>query len=362
MIDTKSTTELVKDSLKEYVKPLTVGDTAYVESLSDELGRPLTFNDDFLAGKFLIIYFVSSLKEELINNELTLLREKENSLRELGANIVVISADANAEFNRQAKANLQLTFPVLADPAGVTFAGFGLERNGSIDLRVVVLSPDRRVRSFIDFPMETNIANLIRIQLKNAISIYETSLQSPHPPILIIPNVLTAKECDLLVKQFESKGDLIIGGQPTDNTQDYKFPVYDQNRQDRINHMIADKKIISFLEEKMLKLVNPMIKKAFSFDVQKREPFFILRYVKGRSGLAIGHRDNQMPATAHRRFAFTLNLSSGNYSGGNLTFKEYTNRGYDSSPGTAIVFSSSLLHEVEEITEGVRYCLITHLF
>ncbi len=112
----------------------------------------------------------------------------------------------------------------------------------------------------------------------------------------------------------------------------------------------------------MFKHVNPMIKKGFSFDVKKREPFYILRYTTKRKGLAIGHRDNLHQSTAHRRFAFTLNLSSGNYKGGDVKFREFSNRGYDASPGTAVIFSSSLLHEVEEVTEGVRYTLISHLF
>ena len=37
-------------------------------------------------------------------------------------------------------------------------------------------------------------------------------------------------------------------------------------------------------------------------------------------------------------------------------------RGYRAPAGTAMVFSSSLLHEVLETTKGVRYNLISHLF
>lgn len=362
MIEETSTTQLVKKPLKKYILPLQVGDSAYMENLSDEVGRSLNFNDDFLAGKYLILYFVADLVKKDIVRELKELESKKQELYSVGANIVVISGNTNSNDNRIAKENNNFTFPVVSDPSGVTFAGFGLEREGTVPLRAVVLSPDRRVRSILDSPTQSDITNSITNQMKNVVSIYETSLQVPHPPVLMIPNVLSADDCQILIKQFETKGELIIGGRPTDNTQDYKFPVYDQNRQDRLNHLIADRNILAMLEDRLFKKVNPMIKKCFAFDVQKREPFYILRYTTERNGLEIGHRDNMQPDTAHRKFAFTLNLSSGKYKGGNVKFKEFSDRGYDAPPGTAIIFSSSLLHEVEEVTEGIRYTLISHLF
>ena len=48
--------------------------------------------------------------------------------------------------------------------------------------------------------------------------------------------------------------------------------------------------------------------------------------------------------------------------GGEIVFKEFSPRGYRAPAGTAMVFSSSLLHEVLETTKGVRYNLISHLF
>ena len=50
------------------------------------------------------------------------------------------------------------------------------------------------------------------------------------------------------------------------------------------------------------------------------------------------------------------------YEGGEITFGEFSPKGYRVPAGTAMVFSSSLLHEVQETTSGVRYNLISHLF
>jgi predicted 2-oxoglutarate/Fe(II)-dependent dioxygenase YbiX len=66
-------------------------------------------------------------------------------------------------------------------------------------------------------------------------------------------------------------------------------------------------------------------------------------------------------ATAHRRFALSLNLND-DYEGGDVVFKEYNNVGYKGSAGAALIFSSALLHEVRETTRGVRYTLISHFF
>ena len=104
-----------------------------------------------------------------------------------------------------------------------------------------------------------------------------------------------------------------------------------------------------------------MIKKAFAFDVTRREDLHIARYEGERSGNEMGHRDNVSAATAYRRFALSMNLND-DYEGGEVVFREFSDDGYRGPPGSALIFSSSLLHEVLETTSGVRYTLISHLF
>lgn len=104
-----------------------------------------------------------------------------------------------------------------------------------------------------------------------------------------------------------------------------------------------------------------MVKKAFAFEVTRREDLHIARYVGPRSGNVMGHRDNVSAATAYRRFALSLNLND-DYEGGAVAFKEFSPHGYKAPAGSALVFSSALLHEVQETTQGVRYTLISHFF
>ena len=128
-----------------------------------------------------------------------------------------------------------------------------------------------------------------------------------------------------------------------------------------MNLFIRDQNTMSFIAERLATRVNPIIKKAFAFDVTQREELHIARYEGAREGMHIGHRDNITPSTANRRFAISVSLSD-DYEGGEICFKEFSSRGYRGPIGTATIFSSSVLHEVMETTKGIRYVLISHLY
>ena len=70
------------------------------------------------------------------------------------------------------------------------------------------------------------------------------------------------------------------------------------------------------------------------------------------------HRDNTTRGTAHRRFAVTINLNAEEYEGGELRFPEFGTETYRAPTGGAIVFASSLLHEVTLVTRGRRYVFL----
>jgi predicted 2-oxoglutarate/Fe(II)-dependent dioxygenase YbiX len=74
------------------------------------------------------------------------------------------------------------------------------------------------------------------------------------------------------------------------------------------------------------------------------------------------HRDNTTKGTAHRRFAMTLNLNTGDYDGGYLRFPEFGNQLYRPGVGEALIFSCSLLHEATPITKGRRFALLSFFY
>jgi predicted 2-oxoglutarate/Fe(II)-dependent dioxygenase YbiX len=86
------------------------------------------------------------------------------------------------------------------------------------------------------------------------------------------------------------------------------------------------------------------------------------RYEGARGGKLHGHRDNFDPSTAYRRFTMSVNLNTEEFEGGELRFPEYGDQRYRPDTGTAIVFSSSLLHEALNVTSGRRFVLLAFLF
>ena len=78
--------------------------------------------------------------------------------------------------------------------------------------------------------------------------------------------------------------------------------------------------------------------------------------------MRVARRRCRRNATAHRRFAMTLNLNSEDYSGGELTFPEFGGATYKPATGEAAVFSCSLLHEATDVERGPRYVLLAFFY
>jgi predicted 2-oxoglutarate/Fe(II)-dependent dioxygenase YbiX len=142
----------------------------------------------------------------------------------------------------------------------------------------------------------------------------------------------------------------------------YKIEVNDYGRVDRVDYVVQDAETTRFLDTRMARRVIPEIRKAFQYPVTKRERFHIARYEGARGGFQHGHRDNPTPELAHRRFALSLNLNADEYEGGALRFPEYGEQRYRAETGSALIFSSSLLHEVLEVISGHRFVLLSHFY
>lgn len=85
-------------------------------------------------------------------------------------------------------------------------------------------------------------------------------------------------------------------------------------------------------------------------------------YYGTEQGHFCAHRDDTTKGTAHRRFAVSLFLNSGEYRGGELRFPEFGSRSYSAPAGGAVVFSCSLLHEALPVLDGRRYMYLPFLY
>jgi len=91
-------------------------------SLQDQDGNTKSLND--FAGKWLVIYFYPKDDTPGCTVEACSLRDANDELIKLGANVVGVSKD-DEDSHRKFKAKHQLNFTLLSDPSGKTIEAFG---------------------------------------------------------------------------------------------------------------------------------------------------------------------------------------------------------------------------------------------
>ena len=91
-------------------------------SLKDQDGTVKTLQD--FAGKWLVLYFYPKDDTPGCTTEACSLRDANDELIELGANVVGISKD-DADSHRKFKAKHKLNFTLLSDPSGKTIETYG---------------------------------------------------------------------------------------------------------------------------------------------------------------------------------------------------------------------------------------------
>ena len=363
MADTRPTYQIASQSIRPYVQSLWPGALAMPFATRDEDGRSISLTDDHLSGHYLLLVFLSDPHSEQTISLLRSLADLEAQLGAANGTVIAISASSEAAHNKEMQRSTGFPWPVACDSSGAIFASYGLHKGNDQAARLVMVTPYRQVRTWFDLQEDaSSTLKTIMELLENTQAAEELRWSPPHAPVLIVPGVLSAEECGKLVESVEKDTPFLVrpprAGEVADN---FRMPVYEYDRQDRVDLIIKNRDTLAFLDERIFGRVTPMIKKAFAFDVTRREELHIARYVGKREGFQMGHTDNASPRGAHRRFALSMSLND-DYEGGGIAFEEFSPKAYRVPAGTAMVFSSSLLHEVQETTSGVRYNLISHLF
>jgi predicted 2-oxoglutarate/Fe(II)-dependent dioxygenase YbiX len=191
-------------------------------------------------------------------------------------------------------------------------------------------------------------------------------LSGPHPasayspaPILTLSHVFEPELCAHLIAQFERDG-----GKDTGFMQDQggrSVENFDGTWKRRRDLHLTDRPLIANLRARIGRRICPEIKKAFQMRPTRIERDLVARYDAETGGHFGPHRDDTGIAIAHRRFAVSINLNA-NFDGGEISFPEYSPQTFKPAPGTAVVFSASILHQVSRVTRGRRYVFLTFLF
>jgi predicted 2-oxoglutarate/Fe(II)-dependent dioxygenase YbiX len=180
-----------------------------------------------------------------------------------------------------------------------------------------------------------------------------------HAPVMIVPRILEPPLCRQLIDIYRADGGAVSGvmrerdGKTVGVIDDFKR---------RRDTNLKDDAVLNTLRHRVQTRLAPEIFKAFQFEATRIERYIVACYDAADGGYFRPHRDNTTSATAHRKFAVSINLNAEEFEGGDLRFPEYGPRTYRPPTGGAVVFSCSLLHEATPVTKGTRYAFLPFLF
>ncbi len=303
-------------------------------------------------GKPTVLLFCAS-------DEAGLLRRLVATLQEVEADRVAV-AGVKAEREQADSDNSswnEMPVPVFSDAEGKVRRAYRLQDVS----RSVLFVLDANLRVLDSFLVEGDEKDVQAVftTLNALVPVVEPTQIVGQAPVLLIPNVLEPKICEFLVTVWEKQGSKETGVEQSQADRRQETISADHKR--RRDHVVMEQQMLQLLSSTIGRRVMPEIQKSFAFRATRFEGFKIACYDAAAGGFFHAHRDNLSPATAHRRFALTLNLNGG-YEGGFLRFPEYGPYLYRPERGAALVFSCSHLHEVTAVTQGKRFTLLSFLF
>lgn len=176
-----------------------------------------------------------------------------------------------------------------------------------------------------------------------------------HAPVLIVPRVIEPALCAELIAMHRD-GQPIQGGL-IDESDDAMSQFVNKDYRSTRQVSLTDAALKGRVEDRIRRRLAPEMFRALRYRVGEIESYFVTAYDAAEAGRFRVHRDD-LPPLQRRQFTFAINLNAEDYEGGDLRFPEYCTETYRAPTGGAIVFASSLLHEVTLLTRGRRYGMV----
>ena len=271
-----------------------------------------------------------------------------------------VSVDADDE-RLQRVADMRPGMRYLWDADRSISALYGaLAEHGSYRPYTYVLDPSLRVMLALPMtqPAQDHVATL-RNLLEQLRPLPAAHRARPQAPVLVVPRVFEPGLCKALIEHYEARGGNDSGFMRDEGGK--TVVIVDHKHKRRRDCDIVDDHLIRACRVRVHARLVPEVRKAFQFEATRMERYIVSCYDAAESGHFNPHRDNTTLGTAHRRFAVSLFLNTGDYEGGLLRFPEYGNALYSAPLGGAVVFSCSLLHEATTVTKGRRYMFVPFL-
>lgn len=253
---------------------------------------------------------------------------------------------------------VQAAFPkhrVFLDETGELFGAFGARGATGLKPQWLLLDPDLRMLR------RGGVRQIDRLQ--EAVALLDpvdahAGMTRPAP-VLIVPRVITRALCEALVDEYQRvpvnrSGYMVQVDGKTVGARDDRY-------KRRFDARIENKDLIRSLQDQIRMRLFDQIYKAYGFMPTRIERYIVACYRGDDRGFFSAHRDNTTAATAHRRFAVTINLTD-DYDGGTVSFPEFGPQEYRAPRGGALVFGCGLLHQANPVTRGERYATLPFLY
>ncbi len=236
---------------------------------------------------------------------------------------------------------------VLLDRANELGRAFGA--NGPL---AIVVDASGRVAALLPAPAPGGVAAwATRLYMASTPAVVQAKA-----PVLLLERVAEPALCETLVEYWRRSNKVAsMVGCESGNTVNTDV----KRRQDV---QLEQPGLFMKLRDCLVRRVVPVIAQAFHARIMVIETPIIGCYDAASGGWFRRHRDNTSRHTAHRQFALSLNLNADDdYDGGELRFPEFGRQLYRPAAGGALIFSSSLVHEVVPVTRGRRLGVFTFL-
>lgn len=223
----------------------------------------------------------------------------------------------------------------------------------------IVLDPTLRVLKVIPFIQDGGDACELVTYLRSLPPPAKHAGVEMQAPILLLPNVFETSFCDELVERHARDGGFETGVMR--EVAGRTVAIQDHGHKRRRDYVIKNERLIQAIRQRFARAVAPELLKAYQYKATRMERHVVGCYSAADGGHFVAHRDNTTKGTAHRRFAASINLNS-DFDGGEVNFPEYGPRGFKPAPGSAVIFSCSLLHSVSRVSRGRRYAYLPFIY
>jgi peroxiredoxin/predicted 2-oxoglutarate/Fe(II)-dependent dioxygenase YbiX len=342
--------------------PLTVGEPAPWFNAHSTSNPAYQF--DSVAGRYVVLSFFGSASDDYARRMLEDIVRERKIFNDEHFAFFGVSADPE-DLKQERVRELLPGVRFFWDFDGNIARQFGALRTteGKAALTRHTLVLDERLRALALLPFdgraEEHVPRLMKL-LNSLPPLPGPQKAQVQAPILVVPRIFEPELCRALIQYYEERG-----GVPSGFMRDIDgktVHVKDDNYKRRRDEDIQDEALRKACMVRIHDRLVPEIEKAYAFKATRIERYIVACYEAKDAGYFRMHRDNTTKGTAHRRFAVSLNLNTGEYEGGDLRFPEFGRQTYTPPAGGAVVFSCSLLHEATPVTTGRRFAFLPFLY